>query len=111
LLFAGTSPGAITVCDLPDCSRITQLSVRSPGAGPLGFAQARWSPDGKGLIYINKADRDNLWVQPIDGSAASPLTRLGDARILDFGWSANRQHLVLLRDQSADDLVLVRGFR
>jgi hypothetical protein len=101
VLFLGVDAGMVIRCDLPDCMNVTELKVKS----------AQWSPDGKGVVYINDEDHKNLWVEPFSGGASYPLTRFADGRILDFSWSPSRKHLLLWRGQKTDDMVLVRGLR
>ena len=54
LLFT-SKPGFAILCELPDCTNVKELELKSP----------RWAPDGQGVAYINEADYGNLWEQPL----------------------------------------------
>ena len=94
----------ISVCQMPDCSaRRTFGATRSPAA-------LQWTPDGRGVAH---AIGSNIWVQPIDGSAPSQLTKFPEdtLRIEDFEWSPDGTRLAFSRSKTAWDIVLFRGVR
>jgi Tol biopolymer transport system component len=101
LLFATDSPGVVVLCDLPDCTNPKDLKLN-------GW---KWAPDGRGVAYINEQDHRNLWEQPLDGTPSYPLTRFGDAQILDFAWSPDGKRLALSRGKWYDDIILIKGLR
>ena len=101
LLFASSKPGFSILCDLPDCTNVKELELKS----------SRWAPDGQGVAYINEQDHGNLWEQPLDGRPAHALTRFADAQILEFAWSPDFKRLVLSRGRVSDDIVLLKGLR
>ncbi len=71
----------------------------------------RWSPDGKGLIYIETRNRvDNLWSQPLDGSSPTQLTNFETDAIRWFDISPNGR-IVMSRGNENSDVVLVSSFR
>ena len=54
----------------------------------------------------------NVWVQPIDGSAAAQLTQFTDGRTLgNFAWSRDGQRLAVSRATFTTDIVLFRGLQ
>ena len=92
----------IAICALPNCaSRRNFPAVRSPTA-------VQWTPDGRGVAY---AAQTNIWVQPVDGGAASQLTHFPEdgRRIEDFEWSADGKRLAFSRSKRTWDIVLFRG--
>jgi eukaryotic-like serine/threonine-protein kinase len=92
----------LLVCELPECaSRRTFKVPRSPAA-------LQWMPDGRGLAY---AVLSNIWVQNLDGGAASPLTTFpeDERRIEDFEWSPDGKRLAFSRSKTTWDIVLFRG--
>jgi Tol biopolymer transport system component len=104
LLFSGGIVDGRTLnmqCDLPDCTNPREWPVR------LG----RWTPDGRGVAYIDPADPRNIWVQPIDGGAPHPLTKFTDKGIGDFVWSPDGVRLAITRSTTLADIVLIKGFR
>ena len=85
--------------------------VRSLAALPnssLGFG-ARWTPDGKALVYIVSPDwkGSNLWVQPIDGGQPKPLTDFTNGSIYHFAYSRDGERLFLARGNQIHDAVLI----
>jgi Tol biopolymer transport system component len=101
LLIAGGKPSVSILCDLPDCTNVTELELKSP----------KWAPDGRGVAYINDEDHGNLWEQPLDGGPPRALTHFDVAEILEFAWSPDYKRLVLSRGRMSDDLVLLKGLR
>jgi hypothetical protein len=101
LLFASGKPGVQMLCDLPACTNMREVFVKS----------ARWAPDGKGVVCVDEEDHANLWEQPLDGGPSYPLTRFTTGQILQFAWSADYKRLVLSRGRVSDDIVLLKGLR
>ena len=69
LLFASSKLGSCILCDLPDCTNVEEIELRS----------AQWAPDGRGVAYISEQDHSNLWEQPLDGGPAHAVTHFADA--------------------------------
>jgi len=89
------------VCDLPDCTNLRDWDLPS----------GRWMPDGRGVAYVNPSDVKNIWVRPIDGGAARPLTQFTDKVVVDFGWSPDGKRLAVTRGSMLIDIVLIKGIR
>jgi Tol biopolymer transport system component/tRNA A-37 threonylcarbamoyl transferase component Bud32 len=104
LLFPTEKTRVVALCDLPDCTNITEVTVARGGT-------PRWAPDGRGIAYIYPADHRNLWEQPFDGSPDHALTHFDDGRIQEFAWSPDGKRLALARGQTLNDLVLIKGLR
>jgi len=68
-----------------------------------------YAPDGKSAIFVvrNKG-ADNLWVQPLDGSASKPLTHFTAERILRFAFSPDGSRLAIERGEEESDAVLLK---
>ena len=105
LCNAGVVDGRLTtiLCDLPDCANQREVPVRSRAG--------RWSPDGRGLAYVDRADPKNIRIQPIDGGAPRQLTRFTEKDIVDFAWSPDGARPAITRRTQLSDMVLIRGFR
>lgn len=72
-------------------------------------SQIRFSPDGKAVVYaVYMNGIENLWRQPIDGSAGKQLTTFTLERISDFHWSFDGKQLALIRGHNDSDVVLIR---
>jgi Tol biopolymer transport system component len=93
---------AVTLCDLPDCT-----NSRPAGTDAWG----RFTPDGRALAFIPRADPHNVWVQAF-GTTARPLTRFDERyTISDFSFSHDGTRLVLTRMLTTSDVVLIKGLR
>jgi Tol biopolymer transport system component len=89
------------VCDLPDCTNPRDFTARA----------GQRTPDGRGIAFSDSTDTRNIWVQPIDGGAARPLTKFTDQTIQDFAWSPDGKRLAITRSTFLADMVLIRGIR
>jgi eukaryotic-like serine/threonine-protein kinase len=68
----------------------------------------RFMPDGKGYTYAVLEDSvSNIWVQPLDRSAARPLTQFTSDMIRDFEWSADGKNLIVVRGHNDSAVVLL----
>jgi len=68
-----------------------------------------YAPDGKSVIFaVRDKGVDNLWSQPLDGSASKPLTHFTAERILRFVFSADGSHLAIERGEQESDVVLLK---
>lgn len=69
----------------------------------------RFSPDGKGFVYpVRDKGVDDLYLQPLDGSAGRPLTNFTSLKIYSYQWSPDSKSLALVRGDSPSDLVLIK---
>ncbi|HEY9503034.1 MAG TPA: protein kinase [Pyrinomonadaceae bacterium] len=77
--------------------------------GVLFQSLVRFTPDGSGLAYImNKDGVSNIWVQPLDGGAARPLTNFKSDQIFWFEWSPDGKQLGVSRGAVTSDVVMIR---
>lgn len=68
-----------------------------------------FTPDGKALAYaIRENGVDNVWLQPLDGSAGKKITNFNSEQILDLLWSLDGKTIGLLRRHSDSDVVLLQ---
>jgi serine/threonine protein kinase len=73
------------------------------------FGFIRFSPDGKAAVYASRENGvDNLWSQPLDGSAGKYITDFKSERIDDFHWSFDGSKLAIVRGHTDSDVVLIR---
>jgi eukaryotic-like serine/threonine-protein kinase len=78
-----------------------------PQQPPQG--KVRFTADGKALAYpIRDKDADNLWLQPLDGSAGKQISNFKSERIQEFHWSADGKQIGLIRGHTDSDVVLIR---
>jgi Tol biopolymer transport system component len=68
-----------------------------------------FTPDGKALAFVvQEKGVDNVWVEPLDGTTAHPITNFASEEILDFRWPPDGKSLAVLRFNSSSDVVLMR---
>jgi len=72
-------------------------------------ARIQWTPDGRGLAYLNPDVRSNIWIQPIGGGPPYQLTHFTDRRIVAYAWSADGKRLAFARAVETSDIVLLKG--
>jgi Tol biopolymer transport system component len=73
---------------------------------PDGLA---FAPDGKAVVYIvREKGVDNLWSQPLDGSATKQLTHFKKEKIGRFVFSPDGLQLAIERGEKEADVVLLK---
>jgi Tol biopolymer transport system component len=71
---------------------------------PAGF-----TPDGKAVVYrIIENGAENIWMQPLDGSAGHQLTDFTNDHIKFFEWSPDGRTLAVIRVHTEANVVLLR---
>ncbi len=84
-------------------------SLRLIDVSPHVSSGVQFTPDGKAVAYsIRENGVDNLWVQPLNGSFAHPITNFNSEQTKTFHWSPDGKNLALLRDHSESDVVLLQ---
>ena len=67
-------------------------------------------PSGKAVVYVvREKGVDNLWLQPLDGSARRQLTHFTSERIGGYTYSKDGTQLAIKRGHSESDAVLLRN--
>jgi len=73
---------------------------------PDGLA---FAPDGKAVVYVvREKGVDNLWSQPLDGSANKRLTHFTKEKIIRFLFSPDGSQLAIERGEKEADVVLLK---
>jgi len=95
--------------------KIALFNLESPGkprfldANPHISGGVQFTPEGSAVAYpIRENGVDNLWVQPLDGSAGHQITNFTSDHISLFYWSPDGKSLVLLRGHTVSDVVLLQ---
>ena len=79
---------------------------------PRSTTLIHFSRDGKSLIYtVRENGADNLWQQPLDGSAGKYLTSFKAEHIWDFHYSPDGSKLGIVRGHTDSDVVLIRDMQ
>jgi len=103
--FASPNPRerlVLVPVDTPQNARTMELQRPVQGA-------VRFTPDGKAVVYpFRDQDAQNLWLQPLDGSAGKQLTNFKSELIADFRWSPDGSQLGVTRGHTDSDVVLIR---
>lgn len=79
---------------------------------PPGTLAAEW-PAPPLPVMIQSADTQksgraaNVWMQPLDGTAASPVTHFTEGEIFDFRPSPDGKWLAMSRGSISNDVVLI----
>jgi Tol biopolymer transport system component len=69
-----------------------------------------YTDDGKAVAYVvREKGVDNVWVQPLTGSAGHQLTHFDSGQIGHFEWSPDGKKLAVLRTHTTSDVVLIRS--
>ena len=72
----------------------------------------RWTPDGRGFIYIDSVNRVyNLWSQSLDGGPPKQLTDFSSDQIFRFDLTRDGKKIVLSRGREGSDVVLITNFK
>jgi Tol biopolymer transport system component len=68
----------------------------------------RWTPDGKGLAYVDRSGAGNVWIQRLEGGPPRQLTKLNNEWVLSFDWSFDGNQLGMIRAVMVQDVVTIR---
>jgi Tol biopolymer transport system component len=69
----------------------------------------QFTPDGKSVLYsVREKGVDNVWAQPLDGSAGHAITDFKSEQIWSFSLSPDGKSLAVLRGHYDSDVVLLQ---
>jgi Tol biopolymer transport system component/DNA-binding winged helix-turn-helix (wHTH) protein len=72
----------------------------------------RWHPHGKALSFLQPEDNSsNVWLQPLNGTAPTPVTRFQGEHIFAHAWSPDGRYLACSRGVINRDIVMIKDFR
>lgn len=75
----------------------------------VAASEVKWMSDGSAFAYLSAAAGvNNLWLQPVDGSPAKPLTDFNSDHIYRFDISRDGR-LVFERGTSVNDAILIKS--
>jgi Tol biopolymer transport system component len=95
---------ALAVCDLATCASRRILPI--PGT-------VEWTPDSRGLAYLEPRLGSDIFVQPIDGGPPRQLTHFpaDGQQIWRAAWTPDGKRIAVARAAAANNIVLFRGLR
>jgi Tol biopolymer transport system component/predicted Ser/Thr protein kinase len=110
LLEAMEGTAKIALFDLGSSSppRMFDASHYSAHYGWEG-SPVQFTADGKAVAYVGRENGvDNVWVQPLNGSAGHPITDFKSEQIWSFSLSLDGKSLAVLRGHYDSDVVLLQ---
>jgi Tol biopolymer transport system component len=76
------------------------------GRGPI------WTPDDKGItMVIAEGEKQNLWVQPVDGSQGYRMTDFDVPGIARREYSRDGKRIAIMRAEGVGNAIMLTGFR
>jgi serine/threonine protein kinase len=94
----------LDLLSLDSSQSLKTLNFEQPRSGVI-----RFSRDAKAVIYpFRHGGVDDLWLQPLDGSAGNQITDFKSEHIADFHWSFDGSKLGVIRGHTDSDVVLLR---
>ena len=73
---------------------------------PIRGWKYQWTPDGKAITYAKiEGNRENLYLQPLSGGAARPLTSFQEGFIANYEWSKDGKTVLLTHFVENTDVV------
>jgi eukaryotic-like serine/threonine-protein kinase len=98
----GTRKIALLNLESPTAPRLLDTNQRISGS-------VQFTPDRNAIAYpIRESGVDNLWVQPLDGSAGQQITNFKSDQIAQFHWSPDGSKLAVLRVHSDSNVILIQ---
>jgi serine/threonine protein kinase len=68
-----------------------------------------FAPDGQAVVYVvREKGIDNLWSQPLDGTASKQLTHFAKEKISRFLFSPDGSQIAIEREEKEGDVVLLK---
>ena len=101
--FDDQKRNATMVCDFPACASKRLLPING---------RSWWTGDSQGLAYLDPRAPADVWIQPIDGSAARQVTQFpaDGQQIWGLNWSADGR-LAVGRASIRNNIILFRGLK
>jgi len=86
------------IFDIPQTTNVTR--------GPI------WTPDDKGItMVIAEGEKQNLWLQPVDGSQGSRMTDFDVPGIARREYSRDGKRIAIMRAEGIGNAIMITGFR
>jgi serine/threonine protein kinase/Tol biopolymer transport system component/tetratricopeptide (TPR) repeat protein len=84
------------------------LQVFDPNVAVKPDTLLRWTPSGDAITFLGYSNGvSNIWIQPVNGGPARPLTSFTSEEIYSFDWAPDNT-LVYSRGLTTADVVLIK---
>jgi len=94
----------IGITSLDDGTRVKRFDFPSTVTERL----VKWTRDGRSIAFLNSPGGvPNIWLQPLDGAAAKPITDFASDSIISFNWNADGGQLAVIRGVETSDVLLI----
>lgn len=94
----------IGIISLEDGKRVKRFDFPSTVVERI----VKWTRDGKSIAFLNSPGGvQNIWLQPLDGGAAKPLTDFASDSIISFNWNADGSSLAVIRGVETSDVLII----
>jgi len=76
------------------------------GRGPV------WTPDDKGItLVVSPGELQNLWLQPVDGGDAKPMTKFEVPGVARREYSRDGKRIAIVRAQGVGNAIMITDYR
>jgi eukaryotic-like serine/threonine-protein kinase len=97
----------LTLLSLDSGQIVKTMKFERPRSGSI-----RFSRDNKAIVYpFRHGGVDDLWMQPLDGSAGKQISDFKSEHINDFHWSPDGSKVGAIRGHTDSDVVLIRDMQ
>ncbi len=104
LAATGVAAGAASTAVAAAGQEAVPLIPRSVLFGNPERASVQVSPDGSMISYLAPLDGVlNVWIRPVGGGEAAPITRSERRPIRQYAWSWNGEQILYLQDEGGDE--------
>ncbi|MEO6334873.1 MAG: hypothetical protein ABIO91_07825 [Pyrinomonadaceae bacterium] len=71
-----------------------------------------WTTDDKGItLIVSPGELQNLWVQPVDGGEAKPLTNFGLPGVSRRDYSRDGKRIAIVRAEGTGNAIMITDYR
>ncbi|MBA3351316.1 MAG: PD40 domain-containing protein [Blastocatellia bacterium] len=88
----------LTLFNIPPLTNISRSAV--------------WTPDDKGItLIVAPGELQNLWLQPVDGGEAKPMTNFGVPGVARREYSRDGKRIAIVRAEGIGNAIMITDFR
>ena len=90
----------------PDIKIFEAPPNTSIGRGPI------WTPDDRGItLVLAQGERQNLWLQPVDGGQGKAMTNFDVPGVARRDYSRDGKRIALVRAEGIGNAIMITSFR